>query len=150
MSTVRFKLAAARRARATRGGLLLTAVGLAVFMASLAARRGGASQVLFVGGVLGAFVTVIGLRRLLMGARPLLATDRHVWVRGRVLPLARIDVIEARGETLRLVRDDGGVLEEEVQGAGLAAVELARRAGLPPPRRGEAQGEHVRYERRKP
>jgi len=148
MSTVRFRLTASRRGRALRAGALLLALGLALFGASLAARRGGAGQALVLVGAAGALLTALGLRRLLVGARPLTVTDRHVVMGSTVIPLASLEVIEASGTTLRLVREGGAAVEEEVQGAELAAVELARRAGMPPPRRGEAQGDLVRYQRR--
>lgn len=149
MSTVRFRLAASRRARALRAGGLLLAVGLALFGASLVARRGGAGEALVLVGGVGALLTVLGLRRLLLGARPLTVTDRHVVLGTVVIPLASLEAIEASGTSLRLLREGGAAIEEEVQGAELAAVELARRAGMPPPRRGEAQADRVRYERRR-
>ncbi len=139
-----FALSASRRHQTVRRNLSTIGLGLALFVGSLVAMRLRPQSWLFALGAGGALLLVVGARRLLLGVRPLAVGKNAVWFGTRGVPLHQIEAVEISGDRLELVRSGGARIGEELQEPAMAAAEIARSAGLRPPRKGGPQ----RWEKR--
>lgn len=140
----RFPLSATRRHLVVRRNVSTAGLGAAIFVGSLFAMRLRPRPWLFALGAIGAALFVVGVRRLLVGARPVVVGENAVWFGTRGVPLHQIEAVEIEGDVLRVLRSGGAAVGESLEQPALAAAEIARRAGLRPPRRGGAQ----RWEKR--
>lgn len=140
----RYALSPGRRHLIVRRSVSTAGLGAALFAGSLLAMRLRPRTGLFALGALGAALLVIGVRRLVVAARPLVVGESAVWFGTRGVPLGDVEAVEVDGERLRLSRRGGKPLDEFLAEPAQAAAEIARRAGLRPPRRGGAQ----RWEKR--
>lgn len=144
MSAAKFALSDARRSHAVRRWLSLTLLGLVIFAVSLFAARATGNRTLVMVGALGSFLFVVGVRGLIRGASALSVGETAVFLGGRGLPLRGIEALEVQGESLVIVRQGGQRVTERLREPAQAAAEIARRAGLRPPRKGGPS----RWERR--
>lgn len=141
--TTRFALASARRHRIVRRNLSAIGLGAALFLGSALASRVRPGSWLLLLGAAGALLIVLSARRLIVAARPIAVGESAVWFGTRAIPLGQVEAVEVQGERLVVIHR-GGRQEEELAQPREAAAEIARRAGLRPPRQGGAQ----RWERR--
>ncbi|WP_373044725.1 hypothetical protein [Vulgatibacter sp.] len=142
----RFALAPERRHQTIRRNLSTVGLGLLLFVGSLVALRfrPDRSSLLLIFGAAGALLLVLGLRRLVVGIRPVTLGKSAVWFGTTGVPLERIEAIEVAGDRLVILREGGRRHEELLADPSRAASEIARSAGLRPPRKGGPQ----RWERR--
>lgn len=142
--SARFALAPAKRYLTMRRSLSLAGLGTALFLGSAIAMRVRVSSWLYLFGAAGAVLLILGVRRLLVGARPLSVGESAVWFGARGVALREIEAVEVRQATLAVRYGGGRHREEQLAYPAAAAAEIARRAGLRPPRKGGPQ----RWERR--
>lgn len=132
--SVGFSLTAARRRLVLRRNLSSACFGLFVFVASLIAFRIRGHSWLAILGAAGALLFVLGLRRAIVGSRPVRVGERAVWFGTRGIPFSDVVAVEVEGSQLTVLAGSRRFSEELAEPA-LAAAEIARRAGLRPPRR---------------
>lgn len=130
MSRIRFGLEAERQSFLVRRGLGLLFMGALLFVGSLVAMRLSPKRALAFFGATGALLMVLALRRLLLGTRPLVITDRSVWVGRRAWPVGHIDAVEIHGKRVTLQYGKRSDTSEELADPVGAAETIAGRAGL--------------------
>lgn len=138
--SIRFPLDEERHRFLVRRSLGLLLMGALLFVGSLIAMRLSPKRALVVFGATGALLLVLGIRRLLLGARPLAITDLSVWLGRRAWPLSRIEAVEVAGKRIVLFGKGRSDASEELAdpvGAAEAvgrAARLQRLVGSSPPR----------------
>jgi hypothetical protein len=142
--SVRFALAPAKRYLTMRRSLSLVGLGAVLFLGSAIAMRVRTSSWLYAFGAAGAVLLIVGVRRLLVGSRPLSVGENAVWFGTHGVALREVEAVEVQKRTLAVRYGGGRHREEELAEPAAAAAEIARRAGLRPPRKGGPQ----RWERR--
>lgn len=143
LPAVRFRLSSAARIRRMRRNLSLLLLGLFIFVGSALAMRVRQTGALFVLGAGGAALVLLSLRRLFGTARPLVAGRSALYLGTRPLAWSAIEAVSIE-EAVLVVQAKGRRHVVEVADPAAAATEIARRAGLRPPRRGGPR----RWERR--
>ena len=133
--SARFPLTRARRAFVVRRALSFIAMGALLFFGTMVAARFRPSRLLFWLGASGAVLLVLGLRSIVLGTRPLTVGENAIWVAGRGYALGNVDSLAVEQGRL-VIRIGRRTLTEELDEPAMAAAEIARRAGLRPPKRG--------------
>lgn len=144
MKSVRFPIAPARHHFLVRRSLGLVSTGALLFVGSMIAMRFAPRPTLTWLGLAGAVLFVFGMRRLVREAGPLTVGENSVRFGTRMLRLSDVQSVELEGARLVITHRQVPQRTDELADPAAAASEIARRAGLRPPRKGGP----MRWERR--